>query len=92
MAPIKAVLDTDNGLRCSCSRCGSDVTYHWYKKTDDRWERMDVTSNPMTPEVGGNYACKAKWKTSQSVMSNVHTCEFMLIDTVSLLTCKVMNS
>ncbi|XP_018520078.1 uncharacterized protein LOC108875553 [Lates calcarifer] len=73
VAPIKAVLDTDNGLRCSCSRCGSDVTYHWYKKTDDRWERMDVTSNPMTPEVGGNYACKAKWKTSQSVMSNVHT-------------------
>ncbi|GAA6227940.1 uncharacterized protein LOC108875553 isoform X1 [Lates japonicus] len=70
---IKAVLSVDSGLRCSCPRCSTEATFHWYKKTDDQWKQMQVTSNPMTPKEGGNYACKAKWSTGQSVMSNEYT-------------------
>uniref|UniRef100_A0A667ZHT2 Ig-like domain-containing protein n=1 Tax=Myripristis murdjan TaxID=586833 RepID=A0A667ZHT2_9TELE len=74
----QAVLSAANGMSCSCSVCGSNVSYHWYfKGNDDRWAVKGEGQHYDGPSAAGSYACRAVWPNKRTLLSNVHSCEFL---------------
>ncbi|XP_040922644.1 uncharacterized protein LOC121201086 isoform X2 [Toxotes jaculatrix] len=68
--PVTAVLHESNYLSCSCPKCGSDASFHWYQKDTQSWVAMGHHSAHFTPSKSGTYACRAVWNSKMSLLSN----------------------
>lgn len=83
VASMKAVLSENNGLSCSCPRCPSDASYHWYYKGDVDGQPShlkDYSKGSVMPPQRGAYACRAVWDKGMSFLSSSYVCKFLLMD------------
>ncbi|KAM9336623.1 uncharacterized protein ABDE67_019658 [Symphorus nematophorus] len=69
-APIKPIVYVNTGMSCSCLPCPGGASYDWYMLDGRQPSKLPVSGQSMTPTQSGSYACRAKWATGRSLLSD----------------------